>query len=261
MLAAGTAIAAALLCAAGERTTRWGEVRSVVRCETSRAVIDFDPVGLDAAERETFVRLADQGIADLERLLSPSPAGSPGTGRPVRYVVSARVGMSRTYGRTVLLPLRRVRDREAPYLHETVHALVPSPHASTWLTEGIACYLESWLAENVGGYDAHVFTRAGDRGVHRAARSYLATDLGRAVLPWVGVPGQPPRLDEERARVARPFYVLSHSFTKHLVEKLGLPAVVGLVRERDPEGGLLRLSGRTALDWRAEWLVWSTLGP
>ena len=49
---------------------------------------------------------------------------------------------------------------------------------------------EDPLAEHVGGYDAHVFTNAGDRRIHDAARGYLKTDPGRQVLPWVGVPGE-----------------------------------------------------------------------
>jgi hypothetical protein len=245
------ALGASLLCAPFERTGRWGERRQVVRCETERAVVEFDPEGLDLAEREAFARLANRGVEDLERLLFKDP----GPREPVRFVVSARIDMSRTFGRTVLLPLHRVKGQEAPYLHEAVHALLPSPHQSTWLTEGLACYLESWVAENVGGYDAHIFTRAGDRRIYATARSYLRSDLGRDVLPWVGVSGEPPHLFEDRMGVARPFYVLAHSFTKYLVERLGLPAVVGLASGRDPEDALSRLTGRDSAGWRAEWLI------
>jgi hypothetical protein len=226
-----------------------------MRCETERAVVDYDLEGLSTSEQETFARLADRGIADLEEVLfGKSAAAAPAPGTRVRYVVSARVDMSRTFGRTVLLPLSRVRDREAPYLHETVHALVPTRNRSTWLTEGLACYLESWVAENKGGYDAHVFTSAGDRRIHDAARGYAHSEPGRAVLPWVGTPGEPPNLFEDRRGVARPFYVLSHSFTKYLVDTLGLPAIVDLARAEEPETALRRLTGRDTAAWRAEWL-------
>jgi len=245
------ALGASVLCVPFERNGRWGERRPGVRCESSRAIVDFDPDGLDTAERETFARLADKGVQDLTRLLFKD---APLAREPVRFVVSARVHMSRTMGRTVLLPLARVQSRSAPYLHEAVHALVPARNRSTWLSEGLACYLESWVAEHVGGYDAHVFTNAGDRRIHEAARAYMKNDAGRQVLPWVGVPGDPPDLFEDRMGVARPFYVLAQSFTKFLVERIGLAAVVGLTGGADPEAELHRLTGREASVWRAEWL-------
>ena len=227
----------------------------MVRCEGERAVVDFEaPDGLSEAEREAFARLADRGVADLERLLATHLPSAPRRPEPVRFVVSARVAMSRTFGRTVRLPLERVRTRRAPYLHETVHALMPTSSRSIWLSEGLACFLESWVAAHVGGYDAHVFTRAGDREIHEAARRYVHTEAGRAVLPWVGAPGEPPGMSEDRDTVARPFYVLAHSFTKYLVEQLGLDAVLRLATERDPEGALERQSGRSSARWRDDWL-------
>jgi hypothetical protein len=47
---------------------------------------------------------------------------------------------------------------------------------------------------------------------------------------------------------------MSQSFSKFLVEKLGLARVVALVSSRDPEGALRRLSGRSVDDWKADWL-------
>jgi hypothetical protein len=247
------ALASLVSCGPFQAADGRGAGRPVVRCQAERAVVDFDPQGLSDRQREAFTSLADRGVRDLERLLA---SRLPGSGWPerVRFVVGARVTISRTFGRTVLLPLGRVRDGRAPYLHETVHALLPAAHRSAWLSEGIACYLESWVAANLGGYDAHVFTRAGDREIHAAARRHARTDAGRAVLPWVGAPGQPPRLSEDRAAVARPFYVLAHSFTKYLVDELGLDAVLKIALAEDPERALLLQSGRCSAEWRAVWL-------
>jgi hypothetical protein len=55
--------------------------------------------------------------------------------------------------------------------------------------------------------------------------------------------------------VAAPFYVLSQSFAKFLVGKLGLGRVIALVSSREPEAALARASGRSVEDWKAEWLA------
>jgi hypothetical protein len=249
--AGGVAAVLALLVApAGARPQGWSG--DPVRLEAERAVLEYEDGDLDASEAEAFLKLADRGVADIEALMAPGLPDWAGRG-PVRFVVSSRIPISRTRGRTVVLPLARVRSRSAPYLHETVHALVPERGDRVWLSEGLASYLESWVSENRGGYDAHVFTRAGDRGIHEAARRCLATGPGRAVLPWVGARGEPPSMEEDRSGVARPFYVLSQSLTKHVVDAAGLAAVVRAL-VGGGEDGLLKATGRTDEDWKREWL-------
>jgi hypothetical protein len=223
-----------------------------MRKETPRIVAEFEVGAVSDTEAAAFAELADRGVTDIEALVGSSlPSGAQRTQR-LRFIVRDRVGMSRTYGHTVLLPLARVKTRSAPYLHETVHALVPSRGDTVWLSEGLACYLESWVSENRGGYDARVFTRAGDHGIHGAARRYLSTDMGRAVLPWVGGHGEPPRLEDDRDGVARPFYVLSQSLTRFLVDGRSLGAVVRLLTSGDDD--FVRVTGRSAGEWKADWL-------
>lgn len=229
-----------------------------VRLEADRAVLEYEKGDLDASEAEAFLEMADRGVADIEALVAPGlPDWARRRGR-IRFVVGSWVPISRTWGRTVGLPLDRVRTRSAPYLHETVHALVPARGDRVWLSEGLASYLESWVSENRGGYDAHVFTRAGDRGIHEAARRTLATGPGRAVLPWVGARGEPPFMEEDRSGVARPFYVLSQSLTKHVVDAAGLAAVVRSLVGGGEDGlqsdGLRSATGRSDEEWKREWL-------
>jgi hypothetical protein len=223
------------------------------REETERAVVEYDSSEMSAEEARAFARLADQGIADIESLVSADLPPWARRTRRIRFIVDARVDVSRTYGGTVLLPLERVRSRSVPYLHETAHALLPTRSDAVWLTEGLASYLESWVSENRGGYDAHIFTRAGNEGIHAAACRYLATEAGRAVLPWVGGRGQPPGLDEDRERVARPFYVLSQSLTRYLVDAKGLDVVVRLMVWGDDD--VAGVTGRSREQWKNDWLA------
>jgi hypothetical protein len=229
------------------------------RITSERAVLVYDPGELDQGQAQAFAGLLDRGVKDVRSLVDPGlPPGLPHPDQ-VRFVVSARVGISRAFRTTVLLPLDRVRNRSAPYLHEIVHVLVPSRGDCTWLSEGLASYLESRVAETMGGYDAHVFTRAGNGGIHAAARRVLREAGGRAVVSFVGGPGQPPGLDEDRRGVARPFYVLAQSFVKYLVDHAGLDALVGAAADADPPGAIATRTGRSTEAWKADWLA--AIGP
>jgi hypothetical protein len=227
---------------------------TATQIDTDRATLVFDDGALTPAEAARFAHLVDQGIADIESYLGPAAPNGLREGRIV-YRIRDDLGFSTTRGRTISLMLERVRTDSAPYLHETVHVLVPGPHRSVWLTEGFASYVESYVSENIGGYDAHVFSRTGNRGVDGEAARWLARDAGRLVLPFVGAPGEPEAMESERRRVAAPLYVMAQSFTKMLVERIGLARVMALVSSRDAEGDLARATGRTAESWKAEWLA------
>jgi len=247
MKRAAAMVVAALFGAGRPAVAEW------VRVEKPRATLLYEQGSLTPAEASRFSGLLDKGVADVETYLRPAAPGGLREG-PIVYRVGPSLRYSMTRGRTVSLMLERVRSDSAPYLHETVHVLVPSPNRSVWLSEGFASYVESHVSENMGGYDARVFTKTGNRGVDSEAARWLGREAGRTVLPWVGTPGAPPEMEEERRRVAAPFYVMSQSFSKFLVEKLGLARVVALVSSRDPEGALRRLSGRSVDDWKADWL-------
>ena len=224
-----------------------------LRLDTPRATLHYEEGALTLAQAQRFSGLVDKGIGDIEAYLRPAAPGALREGRIV-YHVGEGLPYSMTRGRSVSLMVERVRSDSAPYLHETVHVLVPAPHRSVWLTEGFASYVESYVSENVGGYDAHVFSRTGNRGVDGEAARWLTREPGQSVLPYVGAPGEPPDMRAERRRVAAPFYVLSQSFSKFLVQRVGLASVISAVSSRDPEAVLARVSGRTVEDWKADWL-------
>jgi hypothetical protein len=225
-----------------------------LRHETPRSTVYFEEGELSDAERKDFARLVDDGIRDVSALLYPK--GLPRTlseGR-ITFYVGTPFEISSTRGRTVFLPVARVRNRSAPYLHEIVHVLLPASEP-LWLIEGLASYVQSRVSETIGGYDGQVFGRGGNLRIDEEAQRYLGSEGGAAVLPWVGTDGHPPGIYRDRWRVAAPFYVLSHSFTKFLVEKKGLPAVQSLFDEEDAERSWREATGREAEWWKREWLA------
>jgi hypothetical protein len=148
-----------------------------------------------------------------------------------------------------------VHRQTAPYLHEATHVLVPMKEECLWLSEGFASYVQSYVAEKIGGYDGYVFSWGGNANIDRLARRTLNSDLGRAALPYVGGAGEPAELFEKRREVAQPLYVLAHSMVKFMVENSSLERVKGLVQARDIPGSAEAATGKTIEAWKADWLA------
>lgn len=228
---------------------------ALVRYQTDRATFYFEAGQLTAQQMERFVAIADRGIADIVIYLG-SGLDAARSGPPrITFQISSEIETSRAFRRTILLPMERVKRDSAPYLHETAHVLLPTQCRCPWLGEGFASYVQAYVSENLGGYDGAIFSWGGNPNVDRLARRYLTTGAGRAVLPYVGVEAAPPEIESDRRRVAAPFYVLSHSFVKFLVEKAGLEPVKSLHEAAEPGAALKQKTGRSVDWWRAEWLA------
>jgi len=221
-----------------------------VRIATKRAVLHFDSQGLTPEQRKEFAGLVDQGIRHVQSFLKLGARKEK-----LEYFISARVRISHTNYEGVFLPLQRVVDRNAPYLHETAHALIPGDTRSIWLMEGFASYVESHVSEKFGGYAGHVFVLGGNREVDREAQNHLETDGGKTAVTYIGGRGVPRGFYYDRQRVAAPYYVLSHSFVKFLIEKTGLKSVVALHRPEDSLTALEAATGKSGELWRSEWLA------
>jgi hypothetical protein len=221
-----------------------------IRVATKRAVLYFDSQGLTPEQRKDFSVLVDQGIRNVQTFLKLGPHKEK-----LEYFVSARVRISHTTYDGVFLPLQRVADRNAPYLHETAHALIPGETRSIWLAEGLASYVESHVSEKYGGYAGHVFVLGGNREIDREAQNHLETEGGKTAVPYIASRGVPRGFYYDRQRVAAPYYVLAHSFVKYLVEKTGMKRVLALHRSEDSVAALEAATGKSGDLWRSEWLA------
>jgi hypothetical protein len=229
------------------------EADGLVRYDTDWTTVYFESGGLPPARMERFVRLLDQGIIDIETYVGGSPPEA-GKVRKVTYYVKSDIEISWSYRHTVLLPLERVQTDSAPYLHETTHILFPVRSGSLWFAEGFASYVQSYVSEHLGGYDGYVFSKGGNGAVEGLARRYLRKPQGQAVVSYVGRDGAPPDLYSDRWGVAAPFYVLSHSFVKFIIERAGLDKVRPVLRSPSLDEAIEESTGQSVEAWRTAWL-------
>ena len=225
-----------------------------VRYQLSRATIIFEAGTFTPEEMGRFAVLADRGVQNIDTLLNHTGPGAK-TGPPVTFVVREGLSMSRTLRRAIMLPAERVHRDSAPYLHESTHVLVPMNDDCLWLSEGFASYVQSYVAERIGGYDGYVFSWGGNRNIDRLARRTLNSDLGRAALPYVGGAGEPADLFEKRREVAQPLYVLAHSLVKFMVENTSLERMKTLVQASNITGSAVAITGRSIDAWKTDWLA------
>jgi len=168
--------------------------------------------------------------------------------RPITFYLSPGRFISHASGAgAVFISLTRVRSGSAPYLHEAAHELLapPAPFSPfeyadsiaaeraaaafpQWLSEGFPDYLAQATASATGFHEGDVFAIGGLAKVDSTCAARLAQSPRRAeILEKVGRPGRLEALfTTERAEVAPVFYACSQSFTKSVVDRVGVRAVV-----------------------------------
>jgi hypothetical protein len=225
--------------------------RNGIAVSTDRASLWFDSGVLEPEQMDAFSKLVNQGILDIEAYLGVSRVGD----RRIRYFVSNRVEISHSTWRSIFLPMSKVENRTAPYLHETTHVVAPCNDCPMWFSEGLASYVQSYVSEHAGGYDGAIFARRGNHGIDQDARRWLASERGQAVVPFIGVPGEPPDINYDRSNVAAPFYVMAQSLVKLIVERATLDKLRPVFEAKDFEEELTSATGKSAAEWKEKWLA------
>lgn len=223
---------------------------SGIHHETERAAIWYDAGVLSNEEIAEFSKQLDAGILHIESYLKLGPREAK-----VRYYVSSQVDISHSLGSSVFLPLARVVNQTAPYLHETTHVLAPCRDCPMWFSEGLASYVQSYVSEHMGGYDGVIFARNGNRNIDREAAHWLAESRGQAVIPFIGKYEEPPHISYDRSNVAAPYYILSQSLIKYIIEQAGVASLAGVFPSTDFEKAMAEGTGKTTEDWKENWLL------
>lgn len=235
------------------------------RAYASPPVIVWAPIdSLDPGWLVPFTDSLAAAVTGLKALIEgPFPWQRLGS-RPIHFYLSPGRFVSHTDGGGgVFISLHRVRQRDGPFLHEAAHELlVPPPpfypfeypdslaveraaaEFPFWLSEGLPDYLAQTAAAATGFPEGDVFAIGGLAKADSVCAARLTASGRQAeVLDRVGRSGRlEALLTTDRAEVAPVYYACSQSFTAHVVEQLGLPAVVALF-PRIPAG-----TWRTALE-------------
>jgi hypothetical protein len=238
-----------------------------VKYETKRAVLWVEKGGLTEQEIKEFAALVNQGIFDVEKYTGIKFDKKYYQTEKMEYFINSKPGISRgSLERKpfIYLPLVRVKEKKAPYLHETAHKIAYKSIEALWLQEGYASFVQTAVAGRYGGYDASPFNPE-KADIDQLARNLLKTEISKKMLPLIGLNGTPAKMNAEQKEIYRPifedrrvtaaaFYNLSTSFVKFLVAELGIKKLQKAFESADTNAEILKITGKNVNDWKADWL-------
>jgi hypothetical protein len=192
----------------------------------------------------------DTGLATVKRIIGAPHAWQRLGDRRVEYYLAHDRFVSHASGRgAVFISFWRVGQGTAPFLHEALHEIL-APHAPfhwwefpdsarqreraasspLWLLEGLPDYLAQLTASRTGVPEGDVFDAGGAATIDSVCAARVrANPRAAAAVEAVGRTGRPAQLfTSERANVAPVFYPCSHSFTKYVVDRIGIDQTVAL---------------------------------
>jgi len=229
-------------------------------------VIVFFPKSLTRPAAEAIVKQLDPGVAGLWRTVGTYDWQAVKK-KKITYYLSDDAFVAHASGRAaVFVPMARVQDGRAPYLHEATHELLASNRRNggaepaarpLWLTEGLPEYVARVVAADVGMVERGPWDTPTIAGVDAICTERGHTPDGATMIPFVGSNNRPDVLfTTDRSRFAPTFYTCSFSFVKSLVDHVGMKALVDLfsVPPAETNARLDRLGGKKLAEWRREWL-------
>jgi len=232
-----------------------------VRLETGQITAWFSPKAMPREDMNVLVDRLGKGVAALEAFLHTPRRWQESRPRRVEYFFDDGPFFipHATVSGQVLIPMTRLREGQAPILHETTHALLSPPQGRrplAWLTEGLAAYVAKSVAAQTGIEEGDRFELGDVPELDSKCAAGLSSDPGPKILPFIGAPGNLPVLYamEPALVVRRVFYGCSASFTKYLIGRLGLERVVDVLPEDDPHKTLEALAGATMASLRSSWM-------
>ncbi len=237
----------------------------------SEHVIIWYPKSLSEPDAQALITRLDPGVAGLWQRVGTHPWQAVRKGK-ITYYLSDDMFVSHASGRAaVFVPMARVRDGHAPFLHEATHELLASTRRDRgpdvvrrplWLTEGLPDYIARLVAADLGTTESGPFETPMISSADGICAERARTANGATMMPFIGSTAWPDVLyTTDRGRFAPTFYTCSLSFVSYLVDHVALSTLIDLF-DMGPAEMIARLNkmrGKTIAGWRSEWLQKITL--
>ncbi|MFZ5972792.1 MAG: hypothetical protein ACOYXA_14490 [Bacteroidota bacterium] len=240
-----------------------------VKVEKGRVIAFFPKDSVSEERMNELVDSLNIGIEATLRYMGGPYQWQVFGDRPVTYYFEPGNFVSVTdIEGDIYIPLFRIQSNQAPWLHETMHALLRNKGGNwnersqvtlyfsmpIWLTEGMAEY----LAVKVAAEDSiQKFDLMKSGGYYKVdASCYKSLTENEALLSYMGEPGIPTRLLTNRKEFAPPFYNCACSFAKYLSETYGLNTMLTAISSFQKEMETIEsLTGKNMETLRTEWVA------
>jgi hypothetical protein len=233
-------------------------------------VLFFPRGSLTGGDAERLLGEFQQGIVAAKEKIGRPDWNHLGDRRLYFYLPDDQLISHASDGNCAFIPLWRIKERKAPWLHEALHLLLNSkrgdwrkvggrtsgPLIPLWLHEGLAeaLAIDISLAEGLKHYSPFYDVPA-DQLDALAARA-LREAPSPEVLAVIGGGGRMPELfGPDRVKFAVPFYSGSASFVRFIAKRHGYPPLLAAIEDFQRENETLeRKTGESLDSMKAAWL-------
>jgi hypothetical protein len=241
-----------------------------IKFESGRAIAWFPKDSLPESRMKEIVDSLNFGIVTAQKFLQGPLEWQYLGNKSINYYFLPGNFVSNFDGESdVSIPLFRIRDFKAPWLHETMHALLRSKKGNwnessdltnyfsmpSWFIEGMAEFIATKIAQTDSIKKFDLMHTGGYLKVDSVCSTIIHGEFGSFIQSSVGESGVPTKLITDRRSYARPFYTCSCSFTKYLAEKYGLDKMLVAISSFEEEQSTIeKLTGKKLEDLKSEWL-------
>ena len=214
---------------------------------SGRSVLWVEKGYMAGEEARLLQQRIDQAISSVEDFTGIEYASKAYGKERIEYFVHSGREASHTIAgyqpRKYMHPvvfLSFAAERNAPYVHETVH-IIAWDWSAPWMEEGLAVFLNDELS----GYPSYPNFGEDLDKLAKSALQYQSAlrKVGRSELPEF------PSEKERRA-----YYILSGSFIKYIHTQIGMEQLMEIYRAGDTQKAFYRITGRSLGVIKNEWV-------